>query len=98
MKNLFAFIIATLLTFFSYSQKDYTISYHQPQAGIYDVTFEINHWEMDEVTYAQTTYQKLHFSSSAYTQEKGWAELPSISASLQLPADKNVTLNIKDIQ
>lgn len=98
MKKLFIFIIATLLTFFSYSQKDYTISYHQPQSGVYDITFEINHWEMDEVTYAQTTYQKLHFSSSAYTQEKGWAELPSISASLQLPADKNVTLNIKDIQ
>lgn len=98
MKRVFFYIVVIFLTNFALGQKDYTVSYHQPEPGIYDIHFSINHWELGEVTHGQTTYQKLHFSSSTFTQEKGWAELPFISASLQLPADKNVSLNIKDIQ
>lgn len=98
MKKILFVVIFCISTLLSFGQKDYTTSFSQPNPGVYEITFHINHWDLGEVTHDNTIYEKLSFTTSTQTQDKGWAELPFVSASLQLSNDKNVTLSVKDIQ
>ncbi|MDR2972514.1 MAG: C25 family cysteine peptidase, partial [Bacteroidales bacterium] len=77
-----------------YGQKDYSVSFSQPREDIYQLNFDITHWDVQTVSFDGVQYQQLIFSSSTTTQEKGWAELPFVSASVQLPAQKNVDMDV----
>ena len=94
-------IVSVLLTFAqSHSQQagnqPYTVSYAQPQPGVHQLTFEILDYSVGEVTHDGVTYSKINFASSTTTQKKGWAELPYVSAAIQLPADKDVDMEITE--
>ena len=92
-------IVSVLFTFAqSHSQQagnqPYTVSYAQPQPGVHQLTFEILDYSVGEVTHDGVTYSKINFASTTTTQLKGWAELPYVSAAIQLPADKDVDMEI----
>ena len=92
-------IVSVLFTFAqSHSQQagnqPYTVSYAQPQPGVHQLTFEILDYSIGEVTHDGVTYSKINFASTTTTQLKGWAELPYVSAAIQLPADKDVDMEI----
>ena len=94
-------IVSVLFTFAqSHSQQagnqPYTVSYAQPQPGVHQLTFEILDYSVGEVTHDGVTYSKINFASSTTTQKKGWAELPYVSAAIQLPADKDVDMEITE--
>ena len=72
----------------------YTVSYSQPQPGVHQLTFEILDYSIGEVTHDGVTYSKINFASSTTTELKGWAELPFVSAAIQLPANKNVDIEV----
>ncbi|HPT52574.1 MAG TPA: C25 family cysteine peptidase [Bacteroidales bacterium] len=74
--------------------KDYQINFSQNNPNIYQLQFDINRWELSQVSKENIDYQMIKFESSTVTQDKGWAELPFISASVQLPANKDVDLHI----
>jgi gingipain R len=74
----------------------YTVSYSQPQPGVHQLTFEIHDYSIGEVTHDGVTYSKINFASSTTTELKGWAELPFVSAAIQLPANKDVELEITE--
>lgn len=90
-------LLMMIALFSLHGQEDYTISYRQTSNSITEVSFHINSWDWDRLTVAGTTFQTLHFSASTTTMQAGWASLPIISASLQLPPDRNVTLQIKHV-
>lgn len=102
MKKTFLSIVLIISILCAYSQsftrhqgtQPYTVSYAQPQPGVYQLTFEILNADVDEVTHNGQTYSKIEFAASTVTDRKGWAELPFVSASLQLPNDKNVDLEV----
>jgi len=73
--------------------KDYEVSFHQPQNDIYQLDFNLNYYTMGSETRQGITYSVLHFSSSVYTEKKGFARLPYIAAGVQLPARKNMTIS-----
>lgn len=92
-------IVSALYTFAqSYSQptglQPYTVLYSQPQPGVHQLTFEILDYSIGEVTHDGVTYSKIDFASSTTTEQKGWAELPFVSAAIQLPANKDVDMEI----
>ena len=92
-------IVSVLFTFAqSHSQQagnqPYTVSYAQPQPGVHQLTFEIHDYSIGEVTHDGVTYSKINFASSTTTEQKGWAELPYVSAAIQLPANKDVDMEI----
>ena len=60
----------------------------------YYVTFNSKNFNIEELTSDGITYQYVNMGVSTMLNEKGWAELPFISASVELPADKDVDLNI----
>ena len=77
-------------------QQPYTVSYSQPQPGVHQLTFEIHDYSIGEVTHDGVTYSKINFASSTTTELKGWAELPFVSAAIQLPANKNVDMEVAE--
>ena len=89
-------MIASAQTF-SQQREDirpYSVSYTQPQPGVHQITFEILNVSVDDVTLDGTTYSRIHLGNVPVTGKKGWAELPIVSASIQLPNDKNVEMEI----
>lgn len=72
----------------------YQSTFSQSEPQVYRLQFDVNRWNLSEVTKGGVSYQVIDFQSSAVTQEAGWAELPFISASVQLPADKDVDLQV----
>ena len=94
-------IVSVLFTFAQSNsqpagQQPYTVSYSQPQPGVHQLTFEILDYSIGEVTHDGVTYSKINFASSTTTELKGWAELPFVSAAIQLPANKNVDMEVAE--
>ena len=78
------------------SGRAYETRYSQPQPGVHQLTFEFHDYSISEVTHDGVTYSKIDFASSTTTQQKGWAELPYVSAAIQLPANKNVDMEVAE--
>jgi len=87
-------ITLLLYTITIYGQRDYIVTFEQPSEGVYQLNFDVIHWSVQPVVYDDVQYQQIIFNNSIVTDKKGWAELPIINASIQLPAQKNVDLNV----
>jgi gingipain R len=102
MKRIVFSIILIVSVLFAFAQshsqqagnQPYTVSYAQPQPGVHQLTFEVLDYSIGEVTHDGVTYSKINFASTTTTQLKGWAELPYVSAAIQLPANKNVDIEV----
>ncbi len=94
MKKLIFTLIISIFAFSGLAQKDFTVSFNQPKSNSYRIHMEVANWKILPVTRNGVNYEKLVFSSSTVTEQKGWAELPFISTSIQLPSQKNVDLKI----
>ncbi len=92
------FFIATLLfaTSFAFAGKGYKTDYSKTDSS-YQVTFYLTDWNLEQIAIAENIYQKIDFHNAPVTLEKGWAELPFMSVSLQLPNQQNVTLRIVEV-
>ena len=89
-------LLANLLLLLSITTfaKGFETNYSSPQSGVHNVTFDIGEWNIEEVVYDGVSYTKIVFDNSTSTDKKGWAELPFVSAAVQLPAQKNVNLTV----
>ena len=88
-------LIALLLyAFAGYGQRGYNVTFEQHSEDVYQLNFDVTHWEICPVFYDGVQYQQIIFSNTVVTDKKGWAELPVISSAIQLPAQKNVDLNV----
>jgi hypothetical protein len=91
------FIIAAsfaLFTMASVGSPGYETHYGQPQPGTHTVTFELGAFDISNVTHDGISFSTILFENGVNTRLKGYAELPFIHASVMLPADKNVTLEV----
>ncbi|MFH2143379.1 MAG: C25 family cysteine peptidase, partial [Bacteroidota bacterium] len=97
--------IFTLLFFtfaFSFLQarnvKDYDVRYNQVLSNEFTIDFTVNKYNIEAVEKNGVTYSMLNFNGGVNSTKKGWAELPFLSASVQLPNNKNVSIEILDMQ
>lgn len=93
------FIILSLLVLsisalWAQKGKDYNISFEQSRPDVYTLTFTVDNWGFENINPDGTTYTRINFSSGALTQEEGFAELPFISASVQLPSQRDMDMTI----
>ncbi|MDR2085445.1 MAG: C25 family cysteine peptidase [Bacteroidales bacterium] len=93
MKRILFSLILIVACISSYA-KGYETNFSQPNSNEYQISFEITDWNLKNVVFDGVEFQKIIFNASTVTEEKGWAELPFISGSIQLPARKNVDLSI----
>jgi PKD repeat protein len=77
-----------------YALNGFEVNFNQPDNNTYELTFELGAYNLSDVTIGGTAYTKIDFGGSVYTQLEGFAELPYINATVQLPADKNMGLKV----
>ncbi|MCD4694678.1 MAG: PKD domain-containing protein [Bacteroidales bacterium] len=77
-----------------FASAGYDVSFDQPETGVYELNFELGNYDLSTVSHDGIDYTKLSFEGSVFTKLKGFAELPFINASVQLPGNKNVSLKI----
>ncbi|MDR2970971.1 MAG: C25 family cysteine peptidase [Bacteroidales bacterium] len=94
MKKIILSVIFALICTLSFAQKGFEAKFSQPSSTEYQVSFSVTNWNIETVQFDGVNFQQIVFSSSTVTQEKGWAELPFISAAIQLPAKKNVDVEV----
>jgi len=72
----------------------YDVKFTQTKGDVYELNFNVGDYDLTEVNFDGSTYSKIQFDGSVNTKLKGFAQLPILSSTVQLSADKNVTLKI----
>ena len=80
--------LATLSNLFA--SDFYSIRFSQPQNTTFQLDLNVQQYRISEQEINGVTYSILEFGSSVRTQQKGFAALPMLSASVKLPAQKDV--------
>ena len=93
MKRLFTFTIFVFVVALLNAANGYDVSFNQPSSDVYQLDFSLGDYNITEVNIAGENYSQIQFDGSVFTQLKGFAELPFISASLILD-NINVTLKV----
>ncbi len=98
MKKLALIIVCTLTAIIVFASKGYDVTFQQPETGLYEMNFTLEDFAITEATFDGITYSRIQFDGSVFTDLKGFAQLPFISASVALPANKNVDLKSFEIE
>ncbi|MFH2094888.1 MAG: C25 family cysteine peptidase, partial [Bacteroidota bacterium] len=95
----FALLLSLVLVFNLQARevKDYNVTSKQSPSGLV-IKFQINNYEIDDVIKDGQSYSTIRFDSGTHTGKKGWAELPFIHTSVALPDNRNVTVQVVDMQ
>jgi len=80
------------------TKKGYDVSTQQLKNTELSLQFKLHNYNIVNVVKSGVTYSEISFEGNVKTDRKGWAELPYLSASIQLPANKNVSIEITDSQ
>lgn len=86
-------VLLCFTTYLSFATKGYETQYTLTDSG-YKITFIINDWNLKTVNPDGEDFMTIDFNNAPVVQKKGFAEVPFMSASVQLPAQKNVTLRV----
>ncbi len=73
---------------------DYQITFQQPASDQYVLSFQLNNYRIQTVQKDGATYSQIVFGSSAFLNKKGYARLPFVHGTVQLPDLRNMDLNI----
>ncbi len=92
MKNLFF----TLLTLFAFqvllAQKGFDVSYSYPDSRSIEIEFALDGYAVDDLSEAGVLYKQIISDMPLHSQKAGWAELPYMTAALQLDNLKNYSI------
>ncbi len=72
--------------------KGFTVDFNQTRSDEINLNFQIDNVNFSDVSVHGTMYSQIDFNGYVLTKDKGYAALPIISATVQLPPDKNVSL------
>ena len=59
---------------------------------MYELSFNLDNYSLSEEDFGGTIFSVINFDAGVFTEQKGFARLPFVHASVQLPADKNVDI------
>jgi hypothetical protein len=102
MNKTFLLIITSLITFIPqiYANDDYKITYERSSSGGSQISFELKDFKADKIETDGTVYTNILFGSKVSTNKKGFAELPLVSAAVQVSNEKNVRYDfiVEDVE
>ena len=73
---------------------DYQITFQQPAADQYELNFQLTNYRIQTVQKDGATYSQIIFGSSAFLHKEGYAQLPFVHGTVQIPDLKNMDVNI----
>jgi len=94
MRNFLFTFLFTLCFTGLIASSGYQVDFNQPVPGTYELKFNLGDFDLTQVNIDGQDFTKILFEGSIFTKLKGFAELPYLSASVQLSADKNVSLKV----
>ncbi len=77
-----------------FATSGYNVSFSQPISGEINLDFDLENYNVEQITKDGVTYSTINFENSVTTKKRGFAELPFIHAAVQLSETKNVTTEI----
>ncbi len=89
-KHIYLTILISIFTSIAIAQ-NYAVVYHEQSNTL---EFEINDFSLRSITLDKTDFTKIEFEGSVSTNQKGYAELPFLHASLSLDPIKNIRVSI----
>lgn len=90
-------IISLLLIFSTlslFAGNGFTTEFSKTSEKEYTLTFHLGDYSLQNVTLSGQDFTKIKFAGSVTTMQKGWAELPFISTSVQLPDEQDMDFEI----
>ncbi len=87
-------IIAIAISSFAIAGNGFGVKYAETTKGSSQLEFTLGKYAIATVQHGGQTYAAIKFDGGVTTMKKGWASLPFISSAIQLPADKNVSIDI----
>lgn len=93
MKKFFALLLI-FSTLSSFGGQGFTTDFHKVSEKEYELTFQLNDYQLKDVTLSGQNFTKIEFAGSVTTMEKGWAAVPFISTSVQLPDEQDMDYEI----
>ncbi len=88
MKNFSLLFFFVIFSFNLFSQKAYETVFSQKSPEIYEITFTVHDFALDELNISGNIFTKIDMNVSTVSETKGWAELPFINASIELPSQR----------
>lgn len=88
-------ILLLLILSYAFSiagSKGYQISFNHSQNHEYELSFSLSDYQLSNGDFGGQTYSVIRFDAGVFTQKKGFAQLPYVSAAVELPADKNMDI------
>ncbi len=98
MRKVLLLAVAILFTGISMANNGFTVNYSQNSDSERQLSFTVGEYSIQNVTIDGQTYSKIIFDGQIISQQKGWAELPFISSSIQISNDKNVSVEVANSQ
>ncbi len=87
-------IIAIAISGFAIAGNGFGVKHTETAKGSSQLEFTLGKYAIATVQHGGQMYSAIKFDGSVTTTKKGWASLPFISGAIQLPADKNVSIDI----
>lgn len=102
MRNKLAILsVFILFSIFSATAKNgegYDVSFQQKKSNQFSLNFNLQDYNIADIVKDGVTYSNIEFKGSVSSNKIGWADLPYLSTSIQLPSDKNVSIEITDFK
>lgn len=96
----YTYLIVILMTIlpdaFSLSELHSPFNLKRTSSSDTEITLSISDYEITKFTSDGHDFTKIIFEKGVHTNKKGYAELPYLTASIQLPPDRNMTAAVID--
>ncbi|MBE9491400.1 MAG: T9SS type A sorting domain-containing protein [Bacteroidetes bacterium] len=93
-KIILSFILILAISTLFATEKGYQVKFSQPNNSTYVLSFELGEHQLSEVNLNGIVFSEIIFNGSVKTNQKGFAALPFIHASVQLSQKRNVSLSV----
>ncbi|NOR86380.1 MAG: hypothetical protein GQ527_02100, partial [Bacteroidales bacterium] len=96
MRKTLLFAVAILMSVVTLAGNGFTVDYSQTTDSERQLSFTLGNYSIENMTINGQTYSTIVFDGQVVSMQKGWAELPFISSSLQISNDKNVSVAVEN--
>ncbi|OYT15859.1 MAG: hypothetical protein B7C24_10800 [Bacteroidetes bacterium 4572_77] len=98
MRNILLFAFALFMSGVALAGDGFTVKYSQENNSNRQLAFTLGEYSVENTTINGQTFATIVFDGQITSQQKGWAELPFISSSLQISNNKNIDVVVSNSQ
>ncbi len=87
-------LLSSVLLFHLLMAGDYQIKFDQPASQTYALDFTLFNYQLETEMHQGQNFTHIRFGSGVFIDQKGYARLPYTAVAVQIPAQKNVSIQI----